>query len=194
MLLKQLQKTLETEVKPFFLKNRAEIIDILLFGSVVKGKNQPNDIDILILFHNDKQLKLCQELRKKIEEKIEMKIEVTGLSYSELFNKSFLPREAILTEAYSLIYKNSISESLGFRSQIMFNYKLKGKTKSERMKFYYSLHGRNAPGMLKRLAAIKYTETIILCPVENQEKMREYLNSWNLEFKETPLLIPARLL
>ena len=120
-------------------------------------------------------------------------VSITPKTYLELFETNFLAREAILTEAYSLVNGRGIAQGLGFSNLIMFNYKLKGKNNSERMRFYYSLYGRNSIGMLERLNAVKYTDTIILCPVENLEKMREFLNSWNLEFKETPLLMPSRL-
>ena len=62
------------------------------------------------------------------------------------------------------------------------------------MRFYYSLYGRNSEGVLKLLRAKKYTDTAILCPSENQEKMKEFFNNWKIEFTETPILIPKRLI
>ncbi len=193
MLPKQLQNTLESQSKTFYSKYHEKIIDLFLFGSTVKGKEKPNDLDILLVFKETNDLKLVQELRKLLESKTKLKVEVTGKPYFELFKRTFVAREAVLTEAYSLINKISFSEGLGFKSMIMFNYKLKGKTKSERMRFYYSLYGRGSIGMLERLKSVKYTDTIILCPVENLIKMREFLESWDLDFKEIPLLIPIRL-
>jgi len=193
MLPKPLQQDLEFQSKAFFSKYNEKIIDIFIFGSVVKSEDKPNDLDILIVFKKNNDLKLVQEFRKILESKVKLKVEVTGKSYPELFVKTFVAREAILTEAYSLVNKVGFSEGLGFKSIVMFNYQLKGKTKSERMRFYYSLYGRGSTGMLERLNAVKYADTIILCPVDNLVKMREFLNSWSLEFKETPLLIPSRL-
>jgi predicted nucleotidyltransferase len=193
MLIKQLKKILESKSKIFYKKNKKEILDILLFGSVIKGKKNPNDIDILIIFKEKKNLDLTYQLRKIIEKEINLKVEVTGKSYLDLFNKTFVAREAVLSEGYSLVNGCPFSEGLGFKAKVMFNYILKGKTKSERMRFYYSLYGRNSEGILKKLKAVKYTDTIIICPIESQEEMKEFFNNWKIEFKETPLLIPERL-
>ena len=189
----KLKKNLESESKAFYKKNKTEVLDILLFGSVIRGKTKPNDLDLLIIFKEKKHLNLTYELRKIIEKATSLKVEITSKSYSELFQKTFLARESILSEGYSLIHGCFFSEGLGFKTKIMFHYALKGKNKSERMRFYYSLYGRNSEGILRRLNSVKYTDTIILCPVENQEEMKEFFNSWEMEFNETPILIPERL-
>lgn len=193
MSVKQLKKTLEPRSKKFYSNNKKEVLDILLFGSSVKGKEKPNDLDILIIFKENKNLSLAYEFRKLIESAVKLPTEIVSKSYLELFKKEFVAREAILSEGYSLINSVPFSEGLGYKSKVMFNYTLKGKTKSERMRFYYSLYGRNTPGILQKLKAIKYTDTVILCPTEKQSEMREFFNHWKIKFKETPLLIPKRL-
>ena len=49
--------------------NKPEIIDIILFGSITRGKEYPEDIDLLILYiPNAKDItKNSYEIRKKIE-------------------------------------------------------------------------------------------------------------------------------
>jgi len=187
-----LKKTLESE-SSHFLKKEPAVLDIILFGSTVKGKEKPNDLDVLIVFKDKKNLNTAYLFRKLIESKTKMQIEIVSKSYSELFQEDFIVREALLSGGYSLINKTSLAEGLGYKSQIMFIYQLKGKNKSERMRFYYSLYGRNSVGMLEKLKATKQTDTIITCSVENLEPMREYLRSWNIEFKEVPILIPKRI-
>src|SRR3989344_4331648 len=114
MLPKPLQQDLEFQSKAFFSKYNEKIIDIFIFGSVVKSEDKPNDLDILIVFKKNNDLKLVQEFRKILESKVKLKVEVTGKSYPELFVKTFVAREAILTEAYSLVNKVGFSEGLGF--------------------------------------------------------------------------------
>jgi predicted nucleotidyltransferase len=190
---KPLRIILEKTAKLFFEKHKFEIIDILLFGSLEKGKDLPKDIDILLIFKKKKSFEQAQELRNNIKQETSLTVEITPKVYDELFQSSFLAREAILTEGYSLINKISFAEGLGYKRAVLFIYQLKGKNSSERMRFYYSLYGRTTEGMLKKLEAVKYTDTVILCPVHNMEKMKEYLNSWNIEYTATPLLIPSRL-
>ncbi|MBU0457588.1 MAG: nucleotidyltransferase domain-containing protein [Nanoarchaeota archaeon] len=194
MLKKYLKKTLESESKKFYLKNKDEVLDIIVFGSFVKGKEKPNDIDILLIFKDKIDLNLSHELKKSLEQKIEMKIEITSKTYFKLFDTALKIKESFLVEGYSLVNNKRIAEGLGFTNKILFHYSLKSKNKSERMQFYYGLHGRNTEGIINKLNAVKYTDTIILCPVENQEEMEEFFKNWKIEFKETPLLIPSRLL
>ena len=192
MLSEQLKK-LESASKKFYEENKKEVLDIILFGSVLKGKEKPRDVDILLLFKEKNSLDLMQKLRKLLGLITDKPVEVTGKTYRELFSENFIAREALLSEGYSLINKASIAKGMGYQPEIMFNYNLKGKNKSERMRFYYSLYGRGVPGILKKLNSIKYTDTIIICPVEHQEEMRSFLDSWKIEFKDTPILIPSRI-
>jgi hypothetical protein len=75
----------------------------------------------------------------------------------------------------------------------LFKYDLVGLNKSDRMRFYYSLYGRNQEGILKRLKLIKFSETILLCPVQSEEELGIYLQSWKIKFISFPMLIPTRL-
>lgn len=57
MLGKQSTSTkLKSEIKRFFIKNKDILLDIIIFGSFIKGKEKPNDIDLLILYKNKKNL------------------------------------------------------------------------------------------------------------------------------------------
>ncbi len=193
MLSPSLKKSLESKSKYFQQKNK-EILDILLFGSALKGKENIRDLDLLMIFKEKKSLELMYQFRKLLEPLVKVPVEITGKSYPELFQEGFLAKEALLSESYSLIFGKCFSEGLGFKSQFLFNYALKGKSKSERMRFYYSLYGRNGPGMLEKLKAIKFAETVLLCPVESKEPMKEFLLSWKIEFRELPVLMPKRML
>lgn len=182
-----------SKVNGFFKENEGELIDIILFGSAVKGKEKPNDIDIIVLFKKKKNIDAAYEFRKELE-KLGLPASVTSKTYKELFEVSFAAREAILSEGYSLILKKFLANGFGYNNLILFRYSLKGFNKSNRMRFYYSLYGRSgSKGMVKELNAIKFSDTILLCPVENENRMKEYLDNWNIEYKEFPVLIPERI-
>ena len=106
MLPKQWRNILEQESKKVFLKYELQIIDILLFGTVERAKAQPKDIDVLIIFKKKKDLMIAQELRKRFIAKISLPIQITTKTYEELFQSSFVVRESILSEGYSLIYQH----------------------------------------------------------------------------------------
>lgn len=189
-----LQKKLGSKCKTFYTQHKDVLLDIFLFGSSVRGKRTPDDVDILVVFKEKRDRQLAYTLRKELEALVDLPVSVTVKTYADLFSKNFSARESLLTEAYSLVRSCGFSSGLGFSTRVLFLYELKGKSKSERMRFYYSLYGRNSEGMLSLLGAVKYADRLILCPVASQDKMRAYLISWQLDFREIPLLIPSRLL
>lgn len=180
-----------SEVKNFFSQNKEKLIDIILFGSITRGKEEPKDIDIFILYKDKVDLNLDHILKKKLEK---LNIQITSKSYKELFESSFKAREAILSEGYSLILNKKISKGFGFINFVLFRYELKGKNKSERMRFYYSLYGRGKEkGILDKLKGLKFSGSTIFCPIESAEEMKEFFQNWNINYTNFPTLIPERI-
>lgn len=182
------------EIKKFYLANQDQIIDMVLFGSTVKGKKEPSDVDILLIYKKRDNFELNHQLKKKLNT-LKINAEITSKTYESLFEASFKARESFLSEGYSLINRKFISEGLGFSNLALFKYELAEKNKSDRMRFYYSLYGRNGNGgMLKDMKAIKFSDTIILCPVGSVEEMRNYLQEWGISFLEFVVLVPTRII
>lgn len=194
MLKKLLKNTkFRSEINSFFRKNKKEIIDIILFGSIVKGKEKPKDIDILLVYKTKADLDTSYGLTKSLERQ-GFKVSITSKAYKDIFKPAFIAREAVLSEGYSLINNTFISEGLGYSNLAMFRYSLKGLSKSERMRFYYSLYGRGKDkGMLHKLKSNKFSNEIIISPVSSIEEMRTYLDSWKIKYIEMPVLIPSRI-
>ncbi len=182
------------EIKNFYRDNRDEIVDIILFGSVLKGKENPADIDILVVYKKKDNLDLNHSLKKKLNS-LKLNVEITSKTYKGLFESAFKIKESFLSEGYSLVNHIFISEGLGFSNWLLLKYELAKKSKSDRMRFYYSLYGRNGgKGMLDKLKAIKFSDGIILCPMESTGEMKDYLQEWNISFLEFPVLIPTRIM
>lgn len=173
-------------------ENKEEILDIVLFGSLARGKEKPKDLDLLIIY----KTKINSDLNYKIKKEFEilgLEVDLTPKSYNDLFKSTFVARESYLSEGYSLMQKSFIADGLGFKPMVLFRYNIQNFNKSQRMRFYYSLYGRSTQGMLKKLKLHKFSERIILAPVEESENVKEYLNSWNIKYLELPILIPARI-
>jgi predicted nucleotidyltransferase len=179
------------KIKRFYKRHETEIIDIILFGSAVRGKEKPADIDILIIFKSKVNFDLSYELKKELS--AFGKVEIISKTYFQLFEPSFVAREAILSEGYSLIQRKFIHQGLGYSSFMLFKYNLKGLSKTKQTQFYYSLYGRNRQkGMLEELDSKKFGENMILTPIENEEKMKDYLRRW-VEFTQFQILLPSRI-
>lgn len=179
-----------SKARDFYERNKEEVLDIILFGSAIKGKEKPVDIDILVIYKAQVDLDLSHELKKKLSSAGE--IEITSKTYAQLFEPSFLAREVFLSEGYSLINKKFLHEGLGYSSFALYKYDLKGLDKTRRMQFYYSLYGRTSKGMLEELKSFKFSENLILTPITESERMKEYLQKW-VQFIEIPILMPLRL-
>lgn len=172
-----------------------EIIDIILFGSVIKGREKPEDIDFLILYvpKAEKIIESSYIIRKKLE-KVSKNVHLESLRYSEIFSPEFFAREAVLAEGYSMRQKKFVSESLGYNNFILFKYALKNLNKSKRMQFYYSLYGRGKQeGILKKIKCYKFSDSIILSSIENSEIIKNFLDRWKIKYTEFPILVPKRI-
>ncbi len=179
-------------IKKFYKENK-EIVDIVLFGSTVRGKESPRDIDLMVIFNKKIDDSLVEKLNKELIN-VMPKIEITSVTYRELFSPKFLAREAYLTEGYSLINKKYIFSGLGFETYEIFKYNVKNLSKSRLMSFYYALYGRNNnKGMLEKLNGIKFSNEVILSPIENSEEFKEFLDSWNIKYFRFPAIIPSRI-
>ncbi|MBT3262584.1 nucleotidyltransferase domain-containing protein [Candidatus Woesearchaeota archaeon] len=193
---KELSKntTFKSEIKKFLKENSNEILDVILFGSAMKGKENPKDIDLLILYSVKKNIDKSYEFKKILKSKGFL-VETIDKTYKELIEGSFKAVEGILAEGFSFKNNNLLSQNLGYMNLILFKYDLINLNKSERMRFYYSLYGRTKEqkGIIQELNSIKFSDSIILCPANNSEEMSEYLNSWKIKHLKFPILIPSRL-
>jgi len=170
-----------------------EIVDVILFGSAVRGKDNPRDIDVLIIFNKKEDTDISYELRKKME-KLGYNTEITNRTYKNLFDSSFLPRENILSEGYSVILNKSLSEGFGYKPFSLFTYSLKKLSKSKRIIFHYALKGRNKKsGILEKMRGIKLGSLGILIPIENTENFEKFMKYWNVQFRKFDILIPERV-
>ena len=193
-MLKELLRNMKflSKIQNILKEDEEEILDIIIFGSFVKGKEKPKDLDLLVVY----KAKINSELSYKIKKQLEtfgFEIDLVSKSYSDLFKTDFLAREAYLSEGYSLVQKKFIAEGLGYKSMVIFRYDIKNFNKSQRMRFYYSLYGRNSEGMIKRLKLYKFSERIIISLIEESENVKEYLNSWGIKYVEVPVLMPVRI-
>ncbi|MFH1316061.1 MAG: nucleotidyltransferase domain-containing protein [Candidatus Woesearchaeota archaeon] len=179
-----------TKTSKKFVKEHKDIIDIILFGSVIRGKKNPSDIDIMILFDKKIDKNAEYEFRKKIKENASV-ISKTTDSVNEY---SFDAKEGLLFEGYSLVNSRFLSSNNGFSSLGIFIYETKKMSNTNRTKFYYALNGRRGSnGVLKDLNAIKLSDNIIGIPLDMIETAKDFFSLWKIEYKYIPALIPERL-
>lgn len=165
-----------------------DVLDIVLIGSVLRGKVEPKDIDILLLFKTKTSTDVAHELRKKVERHF-AQVEVIQATYEQLFSPAFKARSAFFF-GYSLLREKFVSEGMGYAAKMLFKYSLKGLSQSKRMTFQYALYGRDGEGGLAKLLSLeKLAPTVFLCPLEHSERFRLFFEQWKMEFEEYPVLL-----
>ena len=179
--------------KSFYKKYKDMISDIILFGSFIRGKTNPNDIDILIIFNKNVNKDIEYEFKKQIS-KFFNNISIISKTHDYVYASSFAAREAILFEGYSLIKKEFIASLWGFRSLGIFTYRTSNLSNATKTSFYYALNGRRgSKGVLDSLDGIKLSDNIIAVPLAEVESAKDFLSHWKIEYTYIPSLIPIRL-
>ncbi len=116
-----------------YLKDK-EVYDVVLFGSFVKGKINPNDLDVAII--SDKILEEVEEFHISFIKPQDFFINIPSL-VSTLFK-----------EGFSLKHNRSFSEIYGFKNRVLFSYDLSSEKKSKKVKIVNFLRGRGEVGGL----------------------------------------------
>ena len=184
-------KYLILESKKFAKSNN--IFDIILYGSKVKGKLGEGDIDILLIFNNEK-LKKRTETSQNFKEKMKKgdKLDIKTINLNEMFEKDFLARQGVLIEGYSLLYNVEFSKRIGFIGYSLFTYNLKKLDHNAKTKFTYALIGRRKEqGVLKKINAIPLGRGAVKVPIKNSLIFEEFLQKWDLNYTKKEILEAA---
>ncbi|MFH1849360.1 MAG: nucleotidyltransferase domain-containing protein [archaeon] len=167
-------------------KKNKNIFDIVIYGSIAKGKETPNDIDIVVVFLSGslrQRMDRLQEIKQKARkfDKLDMK----QILLHELFSAAFMARTGILEEGISVFQNRKFSETLGFRSYTLFSYSLKGLSHSEKVRFNYLLAGRTVKGIINQLKGERIVNGAVKIPVENtlvfEDILKRYRISYNIK-------------
>lgn len=169
------------------------IEDIILFGSTARGKEKPHDVDILLIFKNSVEKTVEYKIRKMLE-LFYQNVSIISKTLKTVLDPAFDARESVLFEGISLLDTKMYCSKYGFSAVGMFRYEFKEWNKLQKTKFYYALNGRGSlEGFVTKTKGIKLSDNLILVPVYNVELFRDFLESWKIEYKLIPLLVPERL-
>ncbi len=184
MILKQLKKCLESE------KKREKIFDIIVYGSFVKGKSKPNDIDIVVIFLEGslkERLDIIQQIKLKI--KLEFPIDIKQILLTDLFSSDFFARSGILLEGVSLFSGKKLCEQLGFKASTLFWYALEGLTHTEKVTFNYAIAGRGtSSGILKEFDGIRLVNGAVKIPIEKSLEFEEVFKLHKITYHKKNIL------
>ena len=164
------------------------IVDILVFGSSIKGKEKPSDIDILIIL---KDRKYFEEVAKNIPPEFNY----IALTLDELIYSNFLLKGIILSESISVKTNKKFAELLFGSPYMIYELYLLNPTNSKRVLLYYFLKGRrnilsNINGELLKIIYKEHSEQpvyVAKIPLQYssyfEEELRKYCKKRNIKLK-----------
>ena len=164
-------------------KNNPGIVDLVLFGSAVRGKLEPGDIDIAVI------------LRTKIDEELILKefgteYHVSFLNIESVFDPKKTLWGTLFQEGISLIQKTKISKVLGMSPFFIYWYNLSKLKYSDKIRFFYALKGRGKEkGMLKDVDGEAIGKGVLLIPAEKDEQIYSFFSTWHLPFHRKRILV-----
>lgn len=183
-MLKKLKECLKNRIKD------SSIFDIVVYGSSVKGKPKPHDVDVAIIFKRGtlkERLGKLQEIKRKI--KLNEKIDFKTILLEELFKEEFFGRSGLFLEGVSLIDDQPFSQKIGFDGFTIFVYELRNKTHVEKVKFNYLLSGRGNRGIVKKLGGKHVSSGVIQIPIRNSLEFEEVLKTNRIGYQKKNALI-----
>ena len=185
-MLKNLRKLLESE------QGDKSIFDIVIYGSIVKGKESTRDMDILIVFLEGtlrQRLDKLQTIKSKLKKKdFDKNLDIKQILLKELFYPEFLARTGIFLGGISIFRRKKFSETLGFMPYTLFWYNLKGLTHSQKVKFNYILAGRNMKGVIQQLDGNRLVNGAVKIPIENSITFEEILKNNKISYSMKNIL------
>lgn len=154
-----------------------DILDIVLFGSAVKGKSLPGDIDIAVISENSKE------------------IEIPGFHISILKPKDFFINtpsivHTLLREGYSLRNMKSFSEVYKFLNKVLFVYELVNLTSVGKVRAVNILRGKaSEKGLVKESNGEWLANRVFTVPVEKDYIFERFFLNFKIKYKKYFILI-----
>ncbi|NJE77428.1 nucleotidyltransferase domain-containing protein, partial [Thermococcus sp. ES12] len=90
----------------------------------------------------------------------------------------------IIISGFSLIRGKPVHELMNGEGYSLFNISVQRLNRTQRKKFNYALKGRSGKeGVLKELGGIFLAPWVVLVPIENTYRFREFLDYWEVEYE-----------
>lgn len=165
---------------------KEDVIDVILFGSIRRGKTKPKDVDLCILIKDEdekKSLNLVDSLGK-LTDSSDLNFHINILTVGSFILGNTLTK-TLISEGFSIRKNKDFSSLLGFNAKSLFVYTLKDFSSLKRVKFHYVLKGRyGTKGVLKEIGGeFLGTGGSILVPATNEDYLKEVFDKWGVKYR-----------
>lgn len=165
---------------------KSELADIVVFGSIVRGKSNPNDIDVCLIFRNKADLNII----KKVQAILGDNYHIISLTVDNFFTNPHSLAKTLLLEGESLITGKKFADVFSLKAKVIYYYDISKEEASKKVRFVYLLRGRvSSNGLVKELNGEFISNSAFLIPIENDAKIQEVFNSWKVKYKRIRVML-----
>jgi len=179
----KIKSSLRKKIKLWIEKNK--VIDVIVFGSTVRGKTKPGDLDFCLILHDEqekKTLELVDSFTRAMEKEGNIQCNIITASAFILGKESLA--KTLLQEGTSMFSGKAVSSSWGLQTYALFLYSLVSFSASKRVRFHYLLRGRNQQkGILAKLDGDLLKDGIIKVPISQEDQLREIFDLWGVNYR-----------
>lgn len=159
------------------LKNK-EILDIVLFGSSIKGKILPKDIDIAIITKNPEKIKSIEGFH------------ISVLKPDDFFINPPTIINTLMREGYSLKNNKSFSEIYRFSNKILFIYGLKSLKASTKVRVVNILRGKGKEkGFVTENKGEWLANQVFIIPTEKEYIFEKFFLNFKIKYRKFYVLM-----
>ena len=164
------------------------IADILLFGSLARGKIDANDIDLCIIFREDINQNIVNRLSHALEGN-NINAHISALNIAEFFTKPHSLIRTLLKEGKSIITGKNLADNFGLETFTLYNYNLTLLKKTDRVKFVYLLKGRKKTGIIESNNGIFLAPGCFIAPIKSDHEIKSLFDFWKIKYNRRIILL-----
>jgi len=170
------------------------IWDIVIYGSMIRGKENPEDVDAAVIISEKKSFAFKLELAQKLRQSLKFqnfKFDVKVVDFNDFQDSNFLARQGIILEGFSITQGKFLSEIFGFKQYCIFKYGIQNLSLTKKRVFSYALSGRYGEEGLKNSKKIEQLgRGVLKVPIQHSEEIESLLQSYNIDYKMEYCLVP----
>ena len=155
-----------------------EIQDFIIFGSLVKGKSAPKDVDIALVIEK-KDISLVGEVKNQLKIK---NLDIEMVKPEEIYQTRL--GLTLISEGFSIKSNKFLREKLGISPMKIYIYGIKHLTQTKKVFF-----GRGLNQMIKDMKCVKLGAGSVMVPIHQSSKFEDFLNTWSLKYKTKEYLV-----
>jgi len=154
------------------LKRYDLINDIIIFGSFVKGRDNPKDIDLAFIV-KEKDIKLAHLIKKELGIN---KVHLEFITSDDIYSSPLFL--SLINEGYSIKKNDFLKNILKIKPMRVYSYDLKHLNKSKK-----TLFGMALKKTLKKIKGDKLSIGAVLIPISQTSYFEDFLEVWEMKYK-----------